>query len=150
MNCLLLFISTLFGADTFALFCRRWCLCGTLSGKLADLEGKNAALEKQLQELTYQLQDDQRQYEVGGAPAHLSTFLTGKHNDESTQASTSRGRLLRTCPYPFKLTRTMICCFGTRRDLLRFDTSKDHSKTKDFLRFVLLLPKQQIIVQDSF
>ena len=33
---------------------------------------------------------------------------------------------------------------------LSFDRSKDHSKTKYFLGFVLVLPKQKIIVQVSF
>lgn len=36
---------------------------GDLRGKLADLENKNAQLEKELQNLNYQLNDDQRQYE---------------------------------------------------------------------------------------
>jgi len=34
-----------------------------LRGKLADLENKNAQLEKEVQNLNYQLNDDQRQYE---------------------------------------------------------------------------------------
>ncbi|CAJ0593656.1 unnamed protein product [Cylicocyclus nassatus] len=34
-----------------------------LRGKLADLEGRNSLLEKQIQELNYQLEDDQRSYE---------------------------------------------------------------------------------------
>jgi len=37
---------------------------GDLRGKLGDLENKNALLEKQVQELNYQLNDDQRQYET--------------------------------------------------------------------------------------
>jgi len=37
---------------------------GDLRGKLADLEGRNSLLEKQVQELTYQLEDDQRSYEA--------------------------------------------------------------------------------------
>lgn len=37
---------------------------GDLRGKLGDLENKNALLEKQVQELNYQLADDQRQYEA--------------------------------------------------------------------------------------
>ena len=45
------------------------------------------------------------------------------------------------------LTCGMICCFGKRKYLLRFDRSKDHSKRKSFLRFVFVLPKQQIILQ---
>ena len=44
----------------------------------------------------------------------------------------------------------MICCFGKGKYLLRLDTSKDHCKGTDLLRFVLLLPKQQIIVQVSY
>jgi intermediate filament protein if len=36
---------------------------GDLRGKLGDLEGRNMLLEKQVQELSYQLDDDQRQYE---------------------------------------------------------------------------------------
>lgn len=36
---------------------------GDLRGKLGDLEGKNAQLEKEVQNLNYQLNDDQRQYE---------------------------------------------------------------------------------------
>ncbi|VDO88828.1 unnamed protein product [Heligmosomoides polygyrus] len=35
-----------------------------LRGKLSDLEGRNALLEKQIQELNYQLEDDQRSYEA--------------------------------------------------------------------------------------
>jgi intermediate filament protein if len=37
---------------------------GDLRSKLGDLENKNALLEKQVQELNYQLADDQRQYET--------------------------------------------------------------------------------------
>ncbi|EFO91433.1 hypothetical protein GCK72_006116 [Caenorhabditis remanei] len=37
---------------------------GDLRGKLGDLEGKNAILEKEVQNLNYQLADDQRQYET--------------------------------------------------------------------------------------
>jgi len=37
---------------------------GDLRSKLGDLEGRNTLLEKQVQELTYQLEDDQRQYEA--------------------------------------------------------------------------------------
>jgi intermediate filament protein if len=37
---------------------------GDLRGKLSDLESRNALLERQVQELTYQLEDDQRQYEA--------------------------------------------------------------------------------------
>ncbi|CAI4229389.1 unnamed protein product [Auanema sp. JU1783] len=37
---------------------------GDLRGKLADLEGKNSLLERQIQELNYQLEDDQRSYEA--------------------------------------------------------------------------------------
>lgn len=37
---------------------------GDLRGKLADYESKNIMLEKQLQELSHQLDDDQRQYET--------------------------------------------------------------------------------------
>ncbi|KAI1727251.1 intermediate filament protein [Ditylenchus destructor] len=36
---------------------------GDLRGKLGDLEAKNAQLEKEVQNLNYQLNDDQRQYE---------------------------------------------------------------------------------------
>lgn len=36
---------------------------GDLRGKLTDLENKNAQLEKEVQNLNYQLNDDQRQYE---------------------------------------------------------------------------------------
>jgi intermediate filament protein if len=36
---------------------------GDLRGKLGDLESKNAQLEKEVQNLNYQLNDDQRQYE---------------------------------------------------------------------------------------
>ncbi|TMS33154.1 hypothetical protein L596_000926 [Steinernema carpocapsae] len=36
---------------------------GDLRGKLGDLENKNALLEKEVQNLNYQLNDDQRQYE---------------------------------------------------------------------------------------
>jgi intermediate filament protein if len=36
---------------------------GDLRGKLSDLESKNAQLEKEVQNLNYQLNDDQRQYE---------------------------------------------------------------------------------------
>ena len=43
----------------------------------------------------------------------------------------------------------MISCFGKRKSVLRFDWSKDRSKRKYSLRFVLLLPKQRIIVQVS-
>ena len=46
-----------------------------------------------------------------------------------------------------KLTCTIIFCFGKRTYFFGFDRSKDHSKTKDFLGFVLVLPKQQIIVR---
>ncbi|EGT30206.1 CBN-IFA-1 protein [Caenorhabditis brenneri] len=35
-----------------------------LRGKLADLESRNSLLEKQIQELNYQLEDDQRSYEA--------------------------------------------------------------------------------------
>ncbi|CAJ0581350.1 unnamed protein product, partial [Mesorhabditis spiculigera] len=37
---------------------------GDLRGKLGDLENKNALLEKEVQNLNYQLGDDQRQYEL--------------------------------------------------------------------------------------
>ncbi|KAK6008877.1 intermediate filament protein [Ostertagia ostertagi] len=37
---------------------------GDLRGKLGDLENKNALLEKEVQNLNYQLSDDQRQYEM--------------------------------------------------------------------------------------
>lgn len=37
---------------------------GDLRGKLGDLENKNALLEKEVQNLNYQLTDDQRQYEA--------------------------------------------------------------------------------------
>ncbi|CAJ0963669.1 unnamed protein product, partial [Mesorhabditis belari] len=37
---------------------------GDLRGKLGDLENKNALLEKEVQNLNYQLADDQRQYEA--------------------------------------------------------------------------------------
>jgi len=37
---------------------------GDLRGKLGDLENKNALLEKEVQQLNYQLNDDQRQYET--------------------------------------------------------------------------------------
>ncbi|MCP9259478.1 Intermediate filament tail domain protein [Dirofilaria immitis] len=37
---------------------------GDLRGKLADLEGRNSLLEKQIQELNFQLEDDQRSYEA--------------------------------------------------------------------------------------
>ncbi|RCN41145.1 intermediate filament tail domain protein [Ancylostoma caninum] len=37
---------------------------GDLRGKLGDLENKNALLEKEVQNLNYQLNDDQRQYEM--------------------------------------------------------------------------------------
>lgn len=37
---------------------------GDLRGKLADLEGRNSLLEKQVEELNYQLEDDQRSYEA--------------------------------------------------------------------------------------
>ncbi|KAI6197480.1 hypothetical protein M3Y94_01229200 [Aphelenchoides besseyi] len=37
---------------------------GDLRGKLGDLESKNAQLEKDVQNLNYQLNDDQRQYEA--------------------------------------------------------------------------------------
>ncbi|KAH7732188.1 Muscle cell intermediate filament protein OV71 [Aphelenchoides avenae] len=36
---------------------------GDLRGKLADLEARNSLLEKQVEELNYQLEDDQRSYE---------------------------------------------------------------------------------------
>uniref|UniRef100_A0A914HWT3 Intermediate filament protein n=1 Tax=Globodera rostochiensis TaxID=31243 RepID=A0A914HWT3_GLORO len=36
---------------------------GDLRGKLADLEGRNSLLERQVEELAYQLEDDQRAYE---------------------------------------------------------------------------------------
>ena len=45
------------------------------------------------------------------------------------------------------LTCTMICCFGKRTYFLVLTGQKIHSKTKYFLHFVLLLPKQRIIVQ---
>ena len=41
----------------------------------------------------------------------------------------------------------LFFCFGKRKYFFRFDRSKDHSKTKYFLRFVLVLPKQKIILQ---
>uniref|UniRef100_A0A914EIV8 IF rod domain-containing protein n=1 Tax=Acrobeloides nanus TaxID=290746 RepID=A0A914EIV8_9BILA len=37
---------------------------GDLRGKLADLVGRNSLLEKQIEELNYQLEDDQRSYEA--------------------------------------------------------------------------------------
>lgn len=37
---------------------------GDLRGKLSDLEGRNSLLEKQIQELNFQLEDDQRSYEA--------------------------------------------------------------------------------------
>uniref|UniRef100_A0A915KU57 Intermediate filament tail domain protein n=1 Tax=Romanomermis culicivorax TaxID=13658 RepID=A0A915KU57_ROMCU len=37
---------------------------GDLRGKLGDLESRNSLLEKQVMEMTYQLEDDQRQYEA--------------------------------------------------------------------------------------
>ncbi|KAF8362398.1 ifb-1, partial [Pristionchus pacificus] len=37
---------------------------GDLRGKLGELENKNALLEKEVQQLNYQLNDDQRQYEA--------------------------------------------------------------------------------------
>ena len=45
------------------------------------------------------------------------------------------------------LTCTIIVCFSKTTYFSGSDRSKDHSKTKYFVGFVLILPKQKIIVQ---
>ena len=74
---------------------------------------------------------------LGAAVAHAASASVAG-------AVVQSGGKMRVYFYSYNLTWTMICCFGKRKYCLRSDRSKDHLKTKYLLRFVLLLPKQQM------